>query len=192
MSVDSYGLSVNADTDHDSDGIVDIIETDVSLFAVVDAPDCSQERGSVRELFAKVAETINSSDDIEASLFDNGISELLSSDEAGYGRGVAALCLKKDTAYCFCNANTRLYHIHKNEIKPPDPDRPGVYSVKAVPADGFLMCSKILAEYLMENEILIDYLKADNAKTWLTLLLLRAMERLPQEQVNLSVIAVLV
>jgi len=61
-----------------------------------------------------------------------------------------------------------------------------------VPGDGFLLCSDGFWEYVLDEEILVDYLKADCAQTWAELLLLRAMERIDADNDNLSVITVLV
>lgn len=58
--------------------------------------------------------------------------------------------------------------------------------------DGFLLCSDGAWEYLLDEEILVDFLKADNARTWAELLLLRIMERIPEDNDNLSIITVMV
>ena len=60
------------------------------------------------------------------------------------------------------------------------------------PDDGFLLCSDGFWEYVLDEEILVDYLKADCARTWAELLLLRAMERIDSGNDNLSVLTVLV
>jgi len=57
--------------------------------------------------------------------------------------------------------------------------------------DGFLLCSDGFWEYILDEEILIDFLKADNAKTWAELLLLRVMGRIDTGNDNLSVITVM-
>jgi len=58
--------------------------------------------------------------------------------------------------------------------------------------DGFLLCSDGAWEYLLDEEILVDFLKADSACTWAELLLLRIMERIPEDNDNLSIITVMV
>ncbi len=56
--------------------------------------------------------------------------------------------------------------------------------------DGFLLCSDGSWEYLQNEEILIDFLKAESAQEWTELLLLRIIERVPKGHDNLSIIAV--
>ncbi len=58
--------------------------------------------------------------------------------------------------------------------------------------DGFLLCSDGMWEYLLDEEILVDFLKADCARTWAELLLLRAMDRFRPGNDNLSLITVMV
>lgn len=58
--------------------------------------------------------------------------------------------------------------------------------------DGFLLCSDGFWEYVLDEEILVDYLKADSAQMWGELLLTRAMERIQPGNDNLSLITVLV
>ena len=58
--------------------------------------------------------------------------------------------------------------------------------------DGFLLCSDGAWEYIMDEEILVDFLKADCAQTWAELLLMRILERLEQGNDNLSIITVMV
>ena len=60
------------------------------------------------------------------------------------------------------------------------------------PWDGFLLCSDGFWEYVTDEEILVDYLKADCARAWAELLLIRAMERIGPDNDNLSVITVMV
>lgn len=58
--------------------------------------------------------------------------------------------------------------------------------------DGFLLCSDGMWEYISDEEILVDFLKADCARTWAELLLLRAMDRFRPGHDNLSLITVMV
>ena len=60
------------------------------------------------------------------------------------------------------------------------------------PGDGFFLCSDGMWEYILDEEILVDFLKADTAQTWGELLQLRAMERVQSGNDNLSLIAVMV
>ena len=60
------------------------------------------------------------------------------------------------------------------------------------PGDGFLICSDGMWEYIRDDEILIDFLKADCAETWAKLLLQRAMDRIQAGNDNLSLITVMV
>ena len=57
--------------------------------------------------------------------------------------------------------------------------------------DGFLLCSDGVWEYLYDEEIEVDYLKAGSAKEWAELLLLRIMNRIPKDNDNLTLITVL-
>ena len=52
--------------------------------------------------------------------------------------------------------------------------------------DGFLLCSDGAWEYLRDGEIAIDMLKAENARHWAELLLLRMMDRISGENDNLT------
>ena len=71
----------------------------------------------------------------------------------------------------------------------PDCDHP---DSELAAGDGFLLCSDGLWEYISDDEILVEYLKADSAQTWAEQLLLRTMERIRPGSDNLSLIAVLV
>ena len=54
--------------------------------------------------------------------------------------------------------------------------------------DGFLLCSDGMWEYVSDEEILIDFLKSQDAVQWGELLLLRVMNRLQPGHDNLSII----
>lgn len=58
--------------------------------------------------------------------------------------------------------------------------------------DAFLLCSDGFWEYVLDEEILVDCLKAESAKEWASLMLLRAAERIKQGNDNLSLITVMV
>lgn len=57
--------------------------------------------------------------------------------------------------------------------------------------DAFLLCSDGVWEYLKDEEILIDLLKAKNAKEWGELLLLRMMPRIGTENDNLTLLTLM-
>ena len=58
--------------------------------------------------------------------------------------------------------------------------------------DGFMLCSDGFWEYLRGEEPLIDMLKAENAREWSELMLLRYMERAEPTGDNLSLITVMI
>lgn len=62
---------------------------------------------------------------------------------------------------------------------------------KLSPEDAFLLCSDGVWEYVRDDEILVDYLKAASAKEWAVLLLLRISARIPKDNDNLSLITVM-
>lgn len=76
----------------------------------------------------------------------------------------------------------------------PERSRPVCFAPEhsIVPSDGFLLCSDGLWEYILDEEILVDFLKADCAQAWAELLLLRVMERIENGNDNLSIITVMV
>ena len=59
------------------------------------------------------------------------------------------------------------------------------------PGDAFLLCSDGAWEYLRDGEIPIDLLKAQNAKQWTELMLLRMMDRINGDNDNLSMLTVM-
>lgn len=59
------------------------------------------------------------------------------------------------------------------------------------PGDAFLLCSDGMWEYLRDEEILIDLLKAKNAREWAELLLLRLIDRVPGGHDNLTVLTIM-
>lgn len=74
-----------------------------------------------------------------------------------------------------------------------DRNEPDIHTadVPLEPGDAFFLCSDGAWEYLMDEEILIDYLKAETAEHWAELLLLRIMERVSGEHDNLSLLTVI-
>lgn len=57
--------------------------------------------------------------------------------------------------------------------------------------DAFFLCSDGAWEYLMDEEILIDFLKSETAEKWAELMMLRIMERISGENDNLSLLTVI-
>ena len=57
--------------------------------------------------------------------------------------------------------------------------------------DAFFLCSDGAWEYLMDEEILIDFLKSENAEYWAELMLIRIIERVNGENDNLSLLTVM-
>lgn len=76
----------------------------------------------------------------------------------------------------------------------PNRNQPDLHTPEhpIAPGDGFLICSDGMWEHILDDEILIDFLKADCAETWAKLLLQRAMDRFRPGNDNLSVITVMV
>ncbi len=58
--------------------------------------------------------------------------------------------------------------------------------------DAFLLCSDGFWEYLFDEEILIDYLKADTPEAWAELMLVRALPRIRPGSDNLTLMTVFV
>lgn len=57
--------------------------------------------------------------------------------------------------------------------------------------DAFLLCSDGVWEYVKDEEILIDFLKAETAKDWAEFLLLRLMNRIDGKNDNLTLITLM-
>ncbi len=58
--------------------------------------------------------------------------------------------------------------------------------------DGFLLCSDGFWELVRDQEIVFDFLKAKDARSWAELMLLRAIERIDSDSDNLSVVTAIV
>lgn len=67
---------------------------------------------------------------------------------------------------------------------------PSEYGAAVMPGDAFMLCSDGLWEYVSDEEVLVDCLKAKTAKEWAELLLVRAMGRIMPGNDNLSVLTV--
>lgn len=74
-----------------------------------------------------------------------------------------------------------------------DRNEPDVYDadVPLEAGDGFLLCSDGVWEYVKDEEILIDFLKAETAKDWAELLLLRLMGRIDGKNDNLTLLTLM-
>lgn len=70
---------------------------------------------------------------------------------------------------------------------------PDIYTadVPVEPGDAFFLCSDGAWEYLMDEEILIDFLKSETARQWAEFMMLRIMERISAENDNLSLLTVI-
>ena len=60
-----------------------------------------------------------------------------------------------------------------------------------LPGDAFLLCTDGLWEYVTDEEILIDRLKAENARDWAERMLLRAAERIPDNNDNMTLMTLI-
>lgn len=69
---------------------------------------------------------------------------------------------------------------------------PEVHSAKLESGDAFLLCTDGLWEYVYDNEVLIDSLKAASARDWAELLLQRAIARIKAGNDNLTLLTVCV
>lgn len=68
---------------------------------------------------------------------------------------------------------------------------PDTDSCQVEAGDGFLLCSDGFWEFVHDDEILFDYLKASSAQDWAERLLVRVMARIEGDNDNLSVVTVL-
>ena len=59
------------------------------------------------------------------------------------------------------------------------------------PGDAFLLCTDGFWEYVTDEEILIDRLKAENARDWAERMLLRAAERIPDNNDNMTLMTLI-
>lgn len=70
---------------------------------------------------------------------------------------------------------------------------PNVGTIEGIAeGDAFILCSDGFWEYVLDEEMEADYLKASSAREWAKLMLLRAIDRVKPGHDNLSVITVMV
>lgn len=74
-----------------------------------------------------------------------------------------------------------------------DRSEPEIYTgdVPLERGDAFFLCSDGAWEYLLDEEILIDYLKAQSAEHWAELMMLRMIDRVKGNHDNLSLLTVM-
>ncbi len=74
-----------------------------------------------------------------------------------------------------------------------DRSEPTLYQADVLlkPGDAFFLCSDGAWEFLLDEEIVIDFLKAENAKQWAELLMVRMMERVNGGNDNLTLMTVI-
>ena len=65
-------------------------------------------------------------------------------------------------------------------------------TVDLKPGDAFLLCTDGFWEYVTDEEILIDRLKASNAEEWAEKMLVRAAARIPMDNDNMTIITVII
>lgn len=72
--------------------------------------------------------------------------------------------------------------------------KPELYEadVEVCSGDAFLLCTDGAWEYLLDEEILIDFLKSETSQQWSELLMLRVMERINGENDNISLLTVII
>lgn len=70
--------------------------------------------------------------------------------------------------------------------------QPEAGQVRLQSGDAFLLCSDGFWEYVYQEEVQVDLLKAETPKQWIELMLLRHIRRTPPGNDNFSVIAVFV
>ncbi len=75
----------------------------------------------------------------------------------------------------------------------PERCEPSLYSADVLlkAGDAFFLCSDGAWELLKDEEIVIDYLKAEDARQWAELLLVRMMERVGEGHDNLTLMTVI-
>lgn len=64
--------------------------------------------------------------------------------------------------------------------------------ITLLPGDAFMLCTDGMWEYILDEEVLIDCLKSDNAAHWAEYLLLRLMNRIEGGNDNLTILTLMV
>ena len=101
-------------------------------------------------------------------------------------KSIAALALAGKKAAWRCIGDMKLLRFRNGEALPLSQRRES----DIIQGDAFLLCTGNAAALLREEEIRIDLLKAENARSWAELLLLRIMERLPAQPEGMSLITI--
>lgn len=143
---------------------------------------------------------------------------------------VVALAIDRENAVWANVGDSRLYYLHRSEIRSitedhsvaykkykageitreeiaqdedqsallrsiggEDRSEPSFYcaDVPLEAGDAFLLCTDGVWEYVKDEEILIDFLKARTAKDWAELLLLRLINRIDGENDNLTLLTLM-
>lgn len=75
-----------------------------------------------------------------------------------------------------------------------DRSEPEVYddNVMIESGDAFMLCSDGIWEFISDEEVLIDFLKSENAKQWAEHLLMRVMDRIMGGNDNLTILTLMV
>lgn len=98
----------------------------------------------------------------------------------------AAFALNGTSAAWSCTGGARLFRFHDNRAVPAT-DAGGT---EVTTGDAFLLCTASALEYLHEDVMLVDLIKASTAREWAESLLVRIMEALPKAPGGLSLLAV--
>lgn len=76
--------------------------------------------------------------------------------------------------------------VDRNEVELYD------YNTYVQPGDAFMLCSDGVWEFISDEEIVIDLMKAHDAREWAELLLLRMMERIQGGNDNLTIQTIMI
>ena len=104
--------------------------------------------------------------------------------QAGGQSSFAALAIGGGKAVWTSRGGAKVCRFHGGEMTLTNG------SAEAAAGDAFLLCSDSARRLLLAEEIRIDLLKAENARRWAELLLLRIMERLDKPPAGLGLLTV--